>query len=252
MIITPIRTGKVTFGTQTMEEFLDAHLPPLREGSIIVITSKVLAITEGAIKPVEEISKTELAEREADYILDMPKKRSHGLSITVKNGMLIANAGVDLSNGNGYYVFWPRDPQKSANLARAHLKKRFRLKDVGVIITDTRNQVLRRGTIGTALAHSGFRALKYYKGLPDVFGRILASTNAKSILEGLAVSAVLTMGEAAEQTPIALIEDIPFVEFQKRNPTKKEIEDLSMDMEKDLFSQILMSAKWRKGGGGIS
>ena len=32
------------------------------------------------------------------------------MTLTIKQGMLIPTAGIDESNGDGYYILWPRDP----------------------------------------------------------------------------------------------------------------------------------------------
>jgi F420-0:gamma-glutamyl ligase len=56
------------------------------------------------------------------------------------------------------------------------------------------------------------------------------------------------MGEGNEQTPLAVIEDVPFVKFQARNPLKKELESFHIDMEDDLYAPLLKGVKWRKGG----
>jgi len=68
-----------------------------------------------------------------------------------------------------------------------------------------------------------------------------------NIMDALAVAAVLTMGEGKEQTPIAVIQDVSFVKFQQRNPTKKELKDLRIAMQDDLYAPVLKSVGWRKG-----
>jgi F420-0:gamma-glutamyl ligase len=56
------------------------------------------------------------------------------------------------------------------------------------------------------------------------------------------------MGEGSEQTPIALLEDLPFVGFQDRNPTKRELDGMRIKREDDLYWPLLSKVKWRKGG----
>jgi F420-0:gamma-glutamyl ligase len=56
------------------------------------------------------------------------------------------------------------------------------------------------------------------------------------------------MGEAREQTPLAIIEDIPFIQFQDRNPNEKELDELKINIEDDLYTELLTSVKWKKGG----
>jgi F420-0:gamma-glutamyl ligase len=55
------------------------------------------------------------------------------------------------------------------------------------------------------------------------------------------------MGEGDEQQPLAIIEDVPFVKFQSRNPTKKELSGIKISLGDDVFSSLLTSVKWEKG-----
>lgn len=68
-----------------------------------------------------------------------------------------------------------------------------------------------------------------------------------NIADGLASSAVLVMGEGNEQTPLAIITEIPFVRFTRNSPTKQELSELPIDLRDDLYSKILTSVKWREG-----
>jgi F420-0:gamma-glutamyl ligase len=56
------------------------------------------------------------------------------------------------------------------------------------------------------------------------------------------------MGEADEQTPMAVIEDVPFVTFQERDPTGEELAALRISLEDDLYAPLLTRAPWRQGG----
>ena len=69
-----------------------------------------------------------------------------------------------------------------------------------------------------------------------------------AVADALATAAVLAMGEGNEQTPLAVIEDVPFVQFQQRNPNKKELTELTIDPKDDLYAPLLKGVKWRKGG----
>jgi F420-0:gamma-glutamyl ligase len=146
-------------------------------------------------------------------------------------------------------VLWPRDAQASANQLRAYLAERFHVRKVGVIITDSTSQPLRRGTTGIALAHSGFKALRDYRGQPDLFGKPLGSSQA-SLAGGLAAAAVLAMGEGAEQTPLCVISGAPFIEFQDRDPSSEELSELYPGVDEDIFAAFLRGVKWRRGGHG--
>ena len=97
-----------------------------------------------------------------------------------------------------------------------------------------------------AIVYSGFSALKNYIGKPDIFGRKFEMQKA-NIADALAASAVLLMGEGSEQTPLAIIEDVPFVKFQEKDPSKKELRDLRINMDDDLYGPLLKSVKWKRG-----
>lgn len=242
MIITPIKTDAIRVGMYTLEKFIDSFVPKLHEHDIVVVTSKVIAICEGAVVKIGEMSRDELVESQADYFIPA-QTNPYGFHITIKKNTLIASAGIDQSNGDGNYILWPTDPQKSANVIREYLCSKFNVKEVGVLVTDSHILPFRWGTVGTAIAHSGFEALNSYIGKPDIFGRNLKVTNS-NISEGLAASAVVVMGEGDEQTPIAIIKDAIFVRFQDRNPSPEEIAKLTISKEEDIFAPFLNAVKW--------
>lgn len=64
---------------------------------------------------------------------------------------------------------------------------------------------------------------------------------------GLAAAAVTMMGEGAEQTPIALLEDLPFIDFQTENPTAEELTALRIEREDDMFWPFFKNSPWRRG-----
>lgn len=246
MNITPIKTHKITLKDKDLFQILNSYLPRIKEGSVVAITSKIVSICEGRMVKIGAVNKDELVKKEAEYYLPKELNR-YQFFLTIKQGLLTPTAGIDESNGNGYYVLWPRDPQKTANEVRTYLAKKFALQKVGVIITDSKTTPLRWGVTGTAIAHSGFAALNDYIGKKDVFERELQVTKG-NVMDGLAAAAVLAMGEGKEQTPLAVIENVPFVQFQLRNPTQKELKELKIQMEDDLYGPLLTSVKWRKGG----
>jgi len=242
MIVKSIKTRKITQQDNDIFPILDRFLPRLKERSILAVTSKIVAICEGRTLAMKNVDKDKLIKQEADYYIPRQKSK-HSIVLTITHNTLIASAGIDESNGNGSYVLWPVNPQKTANQIRQYLVKRFSVKEVGVIITDSKTTPLRRGTTGFTLAHSGFSALTNYIDQPDIFGRALKMTQA-NIADGLGAAAVLMMGEGSEQTPLAVIEDIPFVKFQQRNPTKKELNELRIPLQEDLYALLLTSAQW--------
>jgi putative folate metabolism gamma-glutamate ligase len=247
MLVKPVKTKKILPGEQTIYDLLDKYLPQLEECNIIAITSKVISLCEGGdrVLPIMGTDKNVLIKQGADYYLPQTISK-YRLFFTIKRNLLIPNAGIDESNTNGHYVLWPADPQKSVNEIHEYLKKKFNLSKLGVIITDSTSTPMRWGTTGIYLAHSGFKAVNNYIGKPDIFGRKLQHSMA-NIAGDLAATAVMIMGEGAEQIPIAVISDVPFVQFQNRNPTKKELDFLKISKEDDLFAPFLNAVKWHKG-----
>jgi len=247
MIVTPIKTHKIA-PVDDLFAVLDKYITKLPEKSVVAVASKIVAITQGrVIKMVSEKQKDDLAKQEAEYFL--PREyNQYGFMITIKRSIIVASGGVDESNGNGSFVLWPENPQKSANDIRSYFIKRFKLQHVGVIITDSKLSPLRWGVTGVAVAHSGFEALNSYIGKPDIFGRKLKAEKT-NIADSLATSAVTVMGEGNEQQPLSILEDLPFVHFQKRNPTDRELSSLRIRLEDDVYASLLKSVKWKKGKG---
>jgi putative folate metabolism gamma-glutamate ligase len=246
MKVTPIKTSIVQPKSLPLTELLDRYVTEFNEKDILVITSKIVSLCEGNVVPANEDAKEALALAESEYYLPAEHSK-YGHHFTITQGTLISMAGIDASNTGDYYALWPKNPQKTANEIRAYLRERFTLKHVGVLITDSTSQPLRRGTAGICLAHSGFLALNDYIGRDDLFHHPLKMTQS-NISSGLASAAVVCMGEGAEQTPLAVISDVDFVSFQERDPTAEELRGVYMSLEDDLFAPFLMAVPWQKGG----
>lgn len=246
MKVSAFKTDKITPESyKDITQVLDEFLPAVKENSILAVTSKIVSITEGQVVKVEGADKDKLIEQESQYYL--PKEENtYNISLTIAKNTLIGAAGIDGSNGGDYLVLWPKDPFESANKIRQYLKNRFKVKNIGVIITDSKTTPLRWGVTAFALSYSGFKPLKDYIGKPDIFGKLMLITK-MSIIDNLACSAAVVMGEGAEQTPLALIEDIPFIEFQDHNPTEEERKSLQISMEEDLYTPLLKNSPWKKG-----
>lgn len=244
MNIQPLKTKRIEAGSATLAAILDESLTGFSERSILIITSKIISLMEGNVVKIGEIDKQRLIEREADLYIP-PEKSKYDISLTITRNTLIPTAGIDESNGNGYYVLWPRDPDKTAREVRTYLINRFHLADVGVLITDSKTTPLRLGTTGISLAYAGFSALNNYIDTPDLFGRKLKVTKA-NIAEGLAAAAVLVMGEGNEQTPLAVATDLPFVHFDEMAPTKEEKKELHIPLADDMYSPLIANAPWLK------
>ena len=87
-----------------------------------------------------------------------------------------------------------------------------------------------------ALAWQGFEPTVSYIGKPDLFGQPLRVTKI-NVADALAVSAVFSMGESSECTPIALITEAPHVIFDDKNHNADE---LCIDPKEDLYRPLVM------------
>jgi F420-0:gamma-glutamyl ligase len=245
MIVRTLKTGKVLAGRMSITDLLASALSELQEEDILAVSSKIVALCENNVRPIGSVNKQTLIEEESERFLPS-NSNPYGFSFTITQRTLIPMAGIDESNGNDNYVLWPKNAQASANQIRQYLVDRFGLRKVGVIITDSTCQPLRRGTNGIAIAHSGFRALRNYVGQPDLFGRPFGVSQA-SITGGLAAAAVLAMGEGSEQTPLCILSELPPIDFQLRGPSVEELAELYVTADDDIFAPFLRNVDWHEG-----
>ena len=129
-------------------------------------------------------------------------------------------------------ILLPKNSFYWANKIRNYFIKKHKIKKLGVIITDSRSIPLRKGITGVSLAYSGFSGLKDYRKSLDIFGRSFKSSIV-NVVDSLAVSAVLCMGEGDERKPLAIITNAP-VEYRDR--IKKD--ELKIDIEDDIYGPI--------------
>ena len=218
----------------------------LKEKSIIVITSKAVSIWQGrCVKVDKKVNKDDLTKKEACLYLDKIITQEHPVMLTIKNNILIPTSGIDESNANGYYILWPENPFLAVEQIYSFIKKQFGLKAFGVIISDSHTTPLRAGIMGIGIAYYGFYPLRDYRGKKDIFGRELKMSQT-NIVDSLSSAAVYEMGEGAEQTPIAVIEDVGDIEFTTKDFSKKN--PLEIDINEDIYAPILKGVKWQKGG----
>lgn len=204
-VLKSLRNAEKSFKKHSLAEIFD--------GSVIVISSKIVSILEGNSVSLGDISFENLVRKEADEVIREVKcsldDSQNGCFLTLKNGILIPNAGVDRSNmPEGYAIPWPKKPEESAEIIRNELLKNFGVENLGVIIMDSRVTQGRRGTTGVALAWSGFIGVADERGTLDLFGKPLQITQ-RAVADNLATAALCLMGEAAECTPIVVIQNAP-------------------------------------------
>lgn len=236
MQILPIKT-RVFRENEDLSSFILKYFKKIPENSILVITSKIVALAEGRTVLIDknlsrEEMRTRIIKKESDFMI-----RTKYTWLTIKDGMVMASAGVDESNADGKMVLLPKDSFKSAEFLRKALRKKFKIKNLGILITDSRLMPLRAGVVGVALGYAGFGGIRDYRGTKDIFGRVLEYSST-DVADSLATSAVLCMGEGKEQQPLALIKNPP-VKFVER-VNKKELKiDIKDDLYLPLFGSIL-------------
>lgn len=208
----PVKTRALLPPKDDLWDALDPALPPLQEGDVIAITSKVVAIHQGRCVRADAIAdKEELIAAEADRWLPKASSR-YGITLAIKDCTLIASAGVDASNARGHYVLWPDDPWGTARDIAARLRARHNLARLGVILTDSHCVPLRRGTTGISIGSHGFDPLRDYRGRPDIFGRPLEVTLSNQA-DAIAAAAVGLMGEGDECIPAVVVRSWPGLHY---------------------------------------
>jgi dihydrofolate synthase / folylpolyglutamate synthase len=246
MIVKPVKTRPLIPPQDDLLSVIKQSLLryKLKEKSIIVITSKVVSIFKGDCIKISQIKdKDKLIKQEADLYIDRKKvAKDYDVMLTIKNNILIPTSGIDESNANGYYILWPKKPFECAKEIYDFIKKEFKLKDLGIIISDSHTTPLRIGIMGIGIAYYGFNPLRDYRNKKDIFGRKLKMSQT-NIVDSLSASAVYEMGEGAEQTPIAIIEDAGDIKFTSKKLNK---DPLRIDINKDIYSPFLKSVKWKK------
>ena len=196
----------------------DADLA-LQDGDILVVSESTLATAEGRLVYLEDVKPSPLARliaeryekdpREMQLILEESDQIVGGIPgvvLTLREGFLYPNAGIDNSNAPpGSVVLFPSHPLASARRIRERLGKG---RNIAVIIGDSRTHPLRLGCVGVALACAGLDAVEDARGQRDLFGRELKITR-KAVADNLVSAAQIVMGEGDEGIPAAIIRDAP-------------------------------------------
>ncbi len=166
MIVKPIKTRIFKEG-EDVTIFIKKQIKKIPEKSVLVVTSKIVALAERRTAEIsDEKSKERLIKKESNIAI-----KTKYAWLTIKDGMFMASAGIDESNGNGKLILLPKDSFKSAKMIREKLKKIYKIKNLGVLITDSRTLPLRAGVIGLSLGYAGFKGIRDYRKNKDIFGR---------------------------------------------------------------------------------
>lgn len=197
----------------------------LASGDVLVVAQKIvskaegrrvrLATVEASPRAVELAARTgkdprlvELILRESRSVLRIARE---ALIVEHRLGFVLANAGIDQSNveaeaSDPCALLLPEDPDRSAAALRSRIQA-LTGATVGIIINDSIGRAWRLGTIGTAIGVAGLKALVDMRGMPDMNGRLLRSTDV-AVADELASAASLCMGQAAERRPVVVVRGV--------------------------------------------
>ncbi|MGH9980091.1 MAG: coenzyme F420-0:L-glutamate ligase [Nitrososphaeraceae archaeon] len=235
-----IKTKKKMFN---LFETLISAKYEFKDGDILVLSSKFVSMSEGSIVDLRKIrpsskaknlaknyqmnpSFVEVVIRESDVIFGgLP-----GFLLTIKNGILAPNAGIDKSNiPSNYVICLPINPFISAENLRMEFLIRSGIK-VGIVISDSRLMPTRIGTTGVAIGCSGIEPVEDQRGKKDLFGHIMKFT-LKATADALATIGTFVMGESNEAVPLVVIRGSN-ISFTDRKLCWK---DFAIDYETDLY-----------------
>ena len=216
MEIFPIKIPKKGEGFDLFRTIVESKFQFLAD-DILVISSKFVSMSEGSLIDLKNVkvskraralaSEFKMDERiaqvtlqESDYVVSgIP-----GFLLTINDGMIAPNAGIDKSNcPQGKIVLYPKDSFKTANELRKKLLKKYGIK-IGIIISDSRLMPTRIGCTGIAVGVSGFDPVDDERGKTDLYGKKLKVTF-RATADCLATIGVFMMGESNESIPLVVI-----------------------------------------------
>lgn len=237
MNFTAVRTA-VFKKREDLPAFILRHVRRVPERSILAVASNLFALWKGEIVPYESMAQKEsFILRESTAALKTPLAW-----LTVKDGMVMTNAGIDESNADGNLLLLPRNCYELAEHLRRRLCAAWGVHELGILVTDSMILPLRAGVVAAAVAYAGFKGVKDLRGTPDIFGKKLEVTLVNAA-DSLASAAALCMGEAAEQTPLCVIENAPVEFYPGTDP-----EEIKYPIENDLYTPLFQAAGLIKKG----
>ena len=186
---------EITAGSDLAALIADAA--DLRDGDILVVTSKIVSKAEGRV-----VTTCRDQAIEAETVRVVARRGPTTIAQT-RHGLVLAAAGVDESNtAPGTVVLLPEDPDESARRIRKALHHRTGL-SLGVLVTDTMGRPWRAGQTDNAIGAAGVSPLRDHRGEPDTFGNILEVTVA-AVADEIASAADLVKGKS-RHVPVAVV-----------------------------------------------
>jgi coenzyme F420-0:L-glutamate ligase/coenzyme F420-1:gamma-L-glutamate ligase len=184
--------------------------PDLRDGDVLVVTSKIVSKAEGRVTAG---SREQAIEAETVRVV---ARRGATTIAQTRHGLVLAAAGVDESNtAPGTVVLLPEDPDGSARRLRKALHARTGRR-LGVVITDTMGRPWRAGQTDNAIGAAGVAVVRDYRGEADTFGNILEVTVA-AVADEVAAAADLVKGKAL-RVPVAVVRGLAGLVTEQDGP----------------------------------
>lgn len=165
---------------------LDDAAITLQPGDVVVVASKVVALTEDAT--ITSPTPPGRAHQAGSTPRGDPRRAAaaasadrivaddvRALIVATPHGFVCANAGIDASNIDGGLLALPEDPDASARRLRTRIRDVLGV-TVGVIVSDTFGRPWRMGQTDVALGIAGTPALRDERGGHDLHGRRLDVT----------------------------------------------------------------------------
>jgi len=185
----------------------------LRDGDVLVVTSKVVAKAEGRLvaTPADPDGREAVRQQTvAAETVRVVAARGRTSIVETAQGFVLASAGVDASNvARTELALLPLDSDASARALRSTVARRLGV-DVAVVVSDTFGRPWRRGLTDVAVGVAGMAALRDYKGRHDDHGNELAMTEVADV-DQVAGAAELVMGKL-DGVPLAVVRGLTPVE----------------------------------------
>jgi coenzyme F420-0:L-glutamate ligase / coenzyme F420-1:gamma-L-glutamate ligase len=187
---------EITAGAD-LARLISDQAPDLRDGDIVVVTSKIVSKAEGRVVRADRERAID------DEAVRVVARRGQTRIVETRHGLVLAAAGVDSSNTEpGTVVLLPEDPDGSARRLRKGLGER-RGVSIGVVITDTMGRPWRNGQTDAAIGAAGLAPLRDHRGQADTFGNTLDVTVA-AVADEIAGAGDLVKRKTA-QVPVAIV-----------------------------------------------
>ncbi len=214
---------------ESLVSFILEHIQQLPNNCVLVVTSKVVSLSESrVVHQWDEASRDALVQNEADAVFGTTYP-----PLTIKNGVYAAASGIDVSNGNGALILQPTDAWKTAHDLHSTLKRTFKLRNFGVIVSDSMPLPGKKGVVSMSIGSAGFLPVKDYRGTRDIFGKKFVYSSA-NCADALAAAAGIMMGEGNEQQPLAIISRPPVTFFSKRTKNS----DVIVKNSDDIYASL--------------